>query len=627
MKSISLTGGHRLTRTCSCKPLERLLAKAGKIMPKLWLQSSVHVFKQASYLGGAIIIPTSYKRNKGHRNKVVAILSVSSSPFRQRRTLSLMATSSKSVRQRKTLSLMATSSKSIPRLQDSAEDATLKALGKLSKDLSSRFCCGGKLQPAQSEVCLNYEVDNEIMKVVFPGADEAALARLVRASSVASFGKGNEQVIDPSYRDAYKIDPDKLTTSFCPCSTNILSEIETLMVPNRSIRAELHKLNLYTGPRGHFKSHVDTLRSGNMFGSLVICLPTQFSGGALVTRHGDQEVVFDWSSLPDYPMSEVCWAAFFSDVEHEILPVIAGHRLTLTYNLYAVQERLHSIPPGNPFYNCLQTAIGTPHFMRDGSCLAFCCEHLYAFSLLNEKELLPHVLKGVDYLIFSSAKLLDLRVTVKPVVEGTGYGYTTLLPYFPPETGTGGYENFDNSNYPHLPDASAFERLKWDTMLDSMRISSKDDPVLLAPGSVKICGVEPSWNSVFSLIKAPIKATPEMLEEADACIYDESSLKVAGVCEEDIPIILDAYDKLQRSHWQKNPTLGMYTYYGNEEVSEDNVYQSAFILIEVPPWGSSPRTLASDSESPGPEKKGKIERGYQRIFDDDNKNLYCWKCK
>ena len=302
--------------------------------------------------------------------------------------------------------------------EPSTEDATLKELGKLSKNLSSRFCCGGKLQPAQSGVHLNYELERVIEKIVFPGADEAALVKLVNASSVASFGKGNQQIIDLSYRNSHEIEPDKLMTSFYPCSTNILSEIESLMVPNQSIRAELYKLNLYTGPRGCFKSHVDTPHSGDMFGSLVICLPTQFSGGALVARHDNQEVVFDWSSLPDDPLSVICWAAFFSDVEHEILPVTSGHRLTLNYNLYAVQERLHSVPPGMTFHNRLQRAICTPQFMRDGGCLAFDCKHLYAFGILNEKEQLPHVLKGADYLIFSTAKMLGLRVTVKAAVEG-----------------------------------------------------------------------------------------------------------------------------------------------------------------------------------------------------------------
>jgi hypothetical protein len=480
-------------------------------------------------------------------------------------------------------------------------------------------------------VCLNYEFNGEIAKVVFPGADEAALAKLLQASSMASFGKGDQQVTDPSYRDAYKIDPDKLLTSFCPYSTSIVSEIETLMVPNRSIRAELHKLNLYTGPGGHFKSHVDTPRSGDMFGSLVVCLPTQFSGGALVTRHGDQEVVFDWSSLPDSPPSVVCWAAFFSDVEHEILPVSAGHRLTLTYNLYAVQERLHSIPSGNPFYNCLQTAIGTPHFMRNGGCLAFNCDHLYAFSLLNEKELLPHVLKGADYLIFSSAKLLDLRVTVKPIAKGSEY--KSLLPFFPLIMCEGlSYDGYEKNPFPELIDTDCnFDQVyEWYVMQCSIGgYSYKDHPKLLEPDSVKFCGSdrEMTWSSVFEFIKTPVRVSAEMLEEAGVRINDymhSSSLEKAGVCKKDIPILLDAYDKLQRSRRQKNPTLGAYAYYGNE-ASAHNVYQTAFVLIEVPPWGDSPRNLAADLESPGAEKEEKIDHEYRHIFDDDNKKLYCWK--
>ena len=36
----------------------------------------------------------------------------------------------------------------------------------------------------------------KLKKIVFPGADEATLVKLVSASSVASFGKGNTQIID-----------------------------------------------------------------------------------------------------------------------------------------------------------------------------------------------------------------------------------------------------------------------------------------------------------------------------------------------------------------------------------------------------------------------------------------------
>ena len=77
------------------------------------------------------------------------------------------------------------------------------------------------------------------------------------------------------------------------------------MCPNKYVRAELYKLNIYSGPGGHFKSHVDTPRSSEMFGSLVVCLPTQFTGGELVTRHKGKEIRFDWSYTPQSPMKKV----------------------------------------------------------------------------------------------------------------------------------------------------------------------------------------------------------------------------------------------------------------------------------------------------------------------------------
>ena len=59
--------------------------------------------------------------------------------------------------------------------------------------------------------------------------------------------------------------------------------------------------------------HVDTPRGGNMFGSLVVCLPSQFIGGSLVTKHQGQEVTYDWSSPTDDPVQNIQLAAFFSD--------------------------------------------------------------------------------------------------------------------------------------------------------------------------------------------------------------------------------------------------------------------------------------------------------------------------
>ena len=171
-----------------------------------------------------------------------------------------------------------------------------------------------------------------------------------------------------------------------------------------------------------------------MFGSLVVCLPTQFTGGELVTRHKGQEVRFDWSSSPDNPMKKVSWAAFFSDVEHEVLPVTDGHRLTLTYNLHCDHKHfrdVYVVPTESvsitcyPFYRELRAAVSNSHFMRDGGVLGFSCQHQYVFQDLNSSDDLPCRLKGVDNVVYMSGRSLGLQVSVRPVMKAT-YSYSAL---------------------------------------------------------------------------------------------------------------------------------------------------------------------------------------------------------
>ena len=78
-----------------------------------------------------------------------------------------------------------------------------------------------------------------------------------------------------------------------------------------------------------FKAHVNTPSSGRMFGSLVVCLPTQFSGRDLIVCHHKQEIKYDWSSTASDTSSTLHWAAFFSDIEHEVLSVSEGYKVTL----------------------------------------------------------------------------------------------------------------------------------------------------------------------------------------------------------------------------------------------------------------------------------------------------------
>lgn len=64
-----------------------------------------------------------------------------------------------------------------------------------------------------------------------------------------------------------------------------------------------------------------------MFGTLVISLPSAHQGGELVVKHCGEKQVFKTSAVAQ------SWASWYSDVEHEVLPVTSGYRWVLTYNL------------------------------------------------------------------------------------------------------------------------------------------------------------------------------------------------------------------------------------------------------------------------------------------------------
>jgi predicted 2-oxoglutarate/Fe(II)-dependent dioxygenase YbiX len=161
----------------------------------------------------------------------------------------------------------------------------------------------------------------------YPAADSADFAALLESCKPASFGRGHRNVHDPNYRKALCLPPASLALSApLQLPSRILQEIQLLLQPQAAaVTAALDKLNIY-GPDGFFKSHVDTPRAPNMFGSMVMCLPTEFAGGELVLcGPGGVKYTQDWgSSSAESPALQ--WAAFYSDVEHEILPVTSGYR-------------------------------------------------------------------------------------------------------------------------------------------------------------------------------------------------------------------------------------------------------------------------------------------------------------
>ena len=153
-------------------------------------------------------------------------------------------------------------------------------------------------------------------------------------------------------------------------------------------------------------------------------------GGQLRVAHKGRERVYldgRWSDL-----STIKWVAFYSDCEHEVLPVTAGHRITLTYQLYVsecigglVQPQLQ-MPDSKfyPMYRCITGMLASSKFMKNGGILGFHCAYQYpeTFEGTYFYERYPRTLKGIDAVIFAIFRALELIVHIKPYEAGSIIG-------------------------------------------------------------------------------------------------------------------------------------------------------------------------------------------------------------
>lgn len=183
---------------------------------------------------------------------------------------------------------------------------------------------------------------------------------------------------------------------------------------------------VYSGPSGKFKSHVDTPRSDEQMGSLVVCLPLKHSGGALAVRHAGNETLFDWSPQSS---SVIQWAAFFSDCEHEVLNVTEGHRVTLTYNLYwtsygpaSMADNLKSIDQTSLyFFSAVRDLLACPEFLPEGGRVGFTCAHAYPHTSKSLGVELSSMLKGIDMVVYQVLKRLTSSARVAVYLHDESY--------------------------------------------------------------------------------------------------------------------------------------------------------------------------------------------------------------
>ena len=310
----------------------------------------------------------------------------------------------------------------------------------------------GKKENKHVKRALAFTIDSNLF-------NDEEIQQLKDLMKPAAFAYKNKTKFDPTYRNALQLPNTLFLFSFGTekQKLNILHKIKNILMVDEEydIFCEPYKLN-FMSKGGFFKAHVDTPHGEDFFGTLVLCLPiSKFEGGNLMIWDNDSEekkVDCDFAkSLFNYKQygdgddrdgkkkqenAKIEWCAFYGDCGHEILKVTAGHRITITFNLYTKQIDAHlmtqhllankndtfGIDPYNllTFEQNLYFALMSCQFLPNGGKIGFGCTSKYPVGILNDNDVNIHMCKGVDGLIMSCIKKFNFAYSVVPVVDSNG---------------------------------------------------------------------------------------------------------------------------------------------------------------------------------------------------------------
>ncbi|OAX33690.1 hypothetical protein K503DRAFT_504095 [Rhizopogon vinicolor AM-OR11-026] len=158
------------------------------------------------------------------------------------------------------------------------------------------------------------------------------------------FGRGDETVIDPSYRNGTELKANELTfdeeehryiVSF------MRGTLTSTMFVGKRLQVKLYKLAIY-GEGGHFNWHRDSTHSDAHHGTALFALNTEWEGGDFMLKHGGVEVSVDMhpTSTSESRDPRPVIVAFYTDMEHKIMPVTKGVRVVLQYDVEVIGEEV-----------------------------------------------------------------------------------------------------------------------------------------------------------------------------------------------------------------------------------------------------------------------------------------------
>jgi hypothetical protein len=172
----------------------------------------------------------------------------------------------------------------------------------------------------------------------------AQAAQLIAVAERAPYGRGGETMVDTAVRRTWQIGADRVRIAgkhWTAMLDGVVERAAAGLGAGAGVVSELYKLLVYD-EGSFFVTHRDTEKSPGMFATLIVALPSLHTGGELEVRHRGRKARLD---LLCTDFSELAWAAFYADCEHEVLPITSGCRLVLVYNLRRLGKGRLPRPP------------------------------------------------------------------------------------------------------------------------------------------------------------------------------------------------------------------------------------------------------------------------------------------
>ncbi|RDX50003.1 hypothetical protein OH76DRAFT_1403264 [Lentinus brumalis] len=148
-------------------------------------------------------------------------------------------------------------------------------------------------------------------------------------------GKVDNTIVDTSVPNVWEIDASRVrfeNTAWRTFMARTVRDVcEVLGVDYKESRAryKLDKLILHeTG--SHLLPRVDTEEVNGKFATIVVVLPSRFTGGAVRVAHGKLSEVYDNSADSLATTSVLAW---YAGAKHEVRRIASGYRLALSFSV------------------------------------------------------------------------------------------------------------------------------------------------------------------------------------------------------------------------------------------------------------------------------------------------------